>query len=229
MSKLLAVDTSGPVCTLAVHVAGRWFENTQFVDRLHNLVLLEMLDSLIRTAGIEPRSLDAVAFSAGPGSFTGIRIAAALAQAVAYAAGARVIAVPSSQALAAQALVDLGADRLGNSVVTVTRSRRDAYYVATYGFRAGVPEQIAVDQLYLGTEAPPDLVSTGTSAVGDRPDWWSQLDPQPEFHTDLVVRAPTIGRLALKALDQGQGSSDALALPIYVRGDSPWRRIGDTP
>ena len=91
MSALLAVETSGSLCSLAIHVSGRWFEDTHNVERLHNQVVLQSLDRLAASADVPHSGFAAVAFGAGPGSFTGVRIAAALAQGVAFASAGVVV------------------------------------------------------------------------------------------------------------------------------------------
>ncbi len=231
MPTLLAVETSGPLCSLAIHVSGRWFEDTHNVERLHNRVVLERLDALTTAAGIGGRRFDAVAFGAGPGSFTGVRIAAAVAQGVAFASDAPVVPVPSSRALAAAALAhpDWPADAAG--LVTVTRSRRDAYYVAGFTMAEGHPAVWLDDRLHQGTAVPAELAKAVGSAqgpaererwvgAGDRPPWW----PGSMRFLDAVrVTAAVVGRLALAMLERQESVPAEAALPLYVSGDSPWR------
>lgn len=218
MANVLAVETSGTLCSLAIHTDGVWFEDTQNVERLHNRVVLTALDRLVDRAGIGRRDFEGVAFGAGPGSFTGIRIAASVAQGVAYAAGARVVPVPSSRALAL-ALATASPGRCGE-VITVTRSRRDAHYLAVYRIASGaLPERIRTDYLHQGTSAPAELPD-GAPGVGDRPPWWPA---GREFLTDVAVTGRVVGELALVMLDAGGALPPEAALPIYVSGDSPWR------
>jgi tRNA threonylcarbamoyl adenosine modification protein YeaZ len=208
------VETSGALCSLAIHTAGRWFEDTQNVERLHNRVVLGRLDALIRRADISRRDIDVVAFGAGPGSFTGVRIAAALAQGVAYGCGAGVVPVSSSLALAAAAH-GVAAPLL----LTLTRSRREAYYLA--GFRCAPnesPRRVTEDRLHQGDTVPTDLLVA--PGVGDRPPWWPERQP---FTESVTVTARIIGALALEATARGEVYSPGAALPVYVAGDSPWK------
>lgn len=215
MVTLLAVETSGSLCSLAIHRAGRWLEDTQNVERLHNQVVLANLDALVTAARLDRRSIDVVAFGAGPGSFTGIRIAAAVCQGIAYGCGASVVPVSSSLALAAA----LGEADGARRIVTVTRSRRDAYYLAAFdGGAPGEPVRRRADSLHLGDAVPADLAE-GTG-VGDRPSWWP---PERPFVDDVAVTARVVGELALAAAARGDTVSPAAALPVYIAGDSPWR------
>lgn len=213
MATLLAVETSGAVCSLAIYASGRWFEDTQRVERLHNQVVLHHLDALVRRAAVARRDIEVVAFGAGPASFTGVRIAAAVAQGVAYGCGAVVVPVSSSLALAAS--------WTGNAalLLTVTKSRRDAYYVAGFECVAGAsPRRRLDDRLHQGESAPPMLqLALG---IGDRPPWWPAQQP---FVEQAAVTARTIGTLALEAHARGEALEPGAALPVYVTGDSPWR------
>lgn len=220
MSALLAVETSGSLCSLAIHVSGRWFEDTQNVERLHNQLVLRILDGLAASAGVRPAGFRAVAFGAGPGSFTGVRIAAAVAQGVALASGGIVLPVPSSRALAAAARRHPGAPGAGGRLLTVTRSRRDAYYLAGYALpESGAPEPWLDDRLHQGTAPPADLPEYCPGA-GDRPPWWP--GPRP-FLEGVTVTARDVGDLALHMLAGGEGVAAEAGLPVYVTGDSPWQ------
>ncbi len=226
MTTLLSIETSSTLCSLALHRSGRWIEHTRNVERQHNMVVLEMLDELMSQAAVSPTELEVVAFAAGPGSFTGIRIAAALAQGVAFAAGASVVPVSSSLALADQALKELGSERQPEGILTITRSRRDAYYLAGFALRGGGLVQVIEDALHQGETAPAALPGPGWLAVGARPAWLRAGKDGMGFLEGCQVRAVTVGRLGLAAWSRGDGADAAAALPRYVAGDSPWRPAG---
>jgi tRNA threonylcarbamoyladenosine biosynthesis protein TsaB len=225
MTTLLSIETSSTLCSLALHRSGRWIEHTQNVARMHNQVVLGMLDELMRDAAVAPGDLDAVAFASGPGSFTGIRIAAALAQGIAFAAGTPVVPVSSSLALAMEALGQLGPRRKPRGVFTITPSRRDAYYLAGFELRQDGLSQTLQDALHQGENAPPWLPGADWVAVGARPAWLSPEGPL-ELLEGCQVRAETVGRLGLAALSGGGGVDAAEGLPRYVSGDTPWRPAG---
>jgi tRNA threonylcarbamoyladenosine biosynthesis protein TsaB len=222
MTKLLAVETSAGSCSVAVHANGSWIEDIQNVQRLHNQVLLRQIDRVTQRAGVDARDLDVIAFGAGPGSFTGIRIAAATAQALAFAAGGLVVAVSSSHALAvaARGSLEIASPK---GVVTVTRSRRDAHYVAAYEFAEGECRQVVGDTLHLGTTAPDFEAARDWPGIGDRPPWWGDLEPAVPFLEGIGVTAGIIGRLALAIHAAGGAVAAEAGLPVYVSGDSPWR------
>lgn len=232
MTKLLALETSGALCSVAIHADGIWTEDTQNVQRLHNQVLLQQIDDVTRRAGIGARAFELIAFGAGPGSFTGVRIAAAAAQALAFAGAGQVVPVRSSHALA-EALRQSGLAADAPGIVTVIRSRRDAHYIAAYAFVDGTCRPVIQDTLHQGTDVPELDAVRGWPAVGDRPPWWDAVHPSAPFIEGISATAAIIGRLALAIHAAGGAVVVEFGLPIYVTGDSPWRpsigRVGTGP
>ena len=220
MINLLAIETSGAVCSVGLALDGNRFVRSEHVAKKHNERLLPMLDELCIEAGVQRsqllESLQAVAFGRGPGSFTGVRIAAAAAQAIALAAAAQVVRVSSSAALALAALQRLDAP----GVVTAIRSRRDLYYLAAYERDAGTVRVRQADALH---EAEPDQAG-GLEAwplVGERPPWWSG-----DHAETPPADAGTLLELARAMVADGQAVDAAAGLPEYFTGDSPWRKSG---
>lgn len=221
MTTLLAIQTASSLCSLAIHVNGQWLEDTEPVERQHNQVVLKNLERLTARAGIARNGFDAVAFAAGPGSFTGVRIAASVCQGVAFASGACVVPVSSSRALADALRRDPRYRDGQQRVLAVTRSRRDAYYLAGYRVRGdGVADQDLPDQLHQGEKVPPHLALAEWQGAGDRPPWWPA---GVSFVEDLAVTARVVGELALTAVARGEAVAPQVGLPVYVGGDSPWR------
>ena len=134
--------------------------------RAHSQHILELVDGVMGSAGLSAADLDGVAFGCGPGSFTGIRIAAAVAQAVALGADARVLPVSSTLALAIAALES---DRtLGDGVIASIRSRRDACYLAGFSRTHGELRAHRPDCLVTADPGWPEI-REGWTFVGDRP------------------------------------------------------------
>ena len=222
MTRLLALETSGTACSVAAHIDGIWFENTQNVERLHNQVLLLQLQTLLNEAGVGPRAIDVVAFAAGPGSFTGIRLAAAATQALALASGARVVPVSSSEALATAAYHHAMLDA-EQPLLVVTRSRRDAYYVSGWDqLAASRPRCVLSDELFQGEQILLPEACQGWAGAGDLPPWWSAAGGG-RFAAGIVVNARAIGEIGLRQHAAGASVDPALGLPIYVAGDTPWK------
>ena len=202
MTDLLAIDTTTDSCSVALVRGDHWVEHTRFAPRLHNRHILAMLDGVLHAANeVHPRADVAngvrfIAFGAGPGSFTGVRIGAAVAQGLAFAIGARAIPVPSSAVVAETARA---AGRRG--VFAICRESRPGWhYVASYQLADDGISCVAFDQLQ-----PVDAQVSADRVDGAR----------------IVVRAGVVARLALQRIDEAVPASQAL--PIYVDGDTPWQ------
>jgi len=106
---LLAIETATETCSVALSVKGEVLERYEHAPRQHAELLLPWVEQLMAEAGIGFSSLDAIAFSRGPGSFTSLRIGIGVVQGLAWAADRPVIPV-SSLAATAQAAVSAGID-----------------------------------------------------------------------------------------------------------------------
>ena len=193
---LLAIDTTTDVCALAVHRQNRWFEHNRSAPRMHNRNVLSMIDSVLDAAGMRALDLDLIAFGAGPGSFTGVRIGAAVSQGIALAAGAKLIPVANS-AVAAEALRRIGG--LRGEVDIVRASRPGWRYRARYQLDDTGVRCVDFDR----------LVATG------------EVDGNAIDADHLPVSAHFVGTLALRNL--AEAVAPAFAQPHYVDGDSPWQ------
>lgn len=98
--KLLAVETSTDACSAALFIDGEIREKFELAPREHTKLILPMIDSLMADAGLNPRQLDAVALSRGPGSFTGVRIATGVAHGIAFGADVPVVLISTLAAIA---------------------------------------------------------------------------------------------------------------------------------
>lgn len=97
---ILALDTSTEACSAALLVDTKIFSRFEIKPNQHSHLILPMIESLLVEANLEKKQLNAIAFGVGPGSFTGLRIAASVAQGMAFALNLPVIPVSSLQTLA---------------------------------------------------------------------------------------------------------------------------------
>jgi tRNA threonylcarbamoyl adenosine modification protein YeaZ len=98
--KLLAVETSTEACSAALYIDGIINERFELAPKEHTKLILPMIDSLMSAAGLKPQQLDALAFSCGPGSFTGVRIATGVIHGIAFGADLLVVPVSTLAAIA---------------------------------------------------------------------------------------------------------------------------------
>jgi tRNA threonylcarbamoyladenosine biosynthesis protein TsaB len=223
--RVLAIDTATDVCSVACTVDGQIFEDTRTVVRLHNAVLLEMLENLCSRCGSSPRAFDAVVFNAGPGSFTGMRIAAATSQAIAMAADAQVLPISASWLLANTAVAATTAE----GFVTLLASRRNHYYVARYATRQ-IPAASGMQASLTALELREDdaLVELDARRPLQLPLDWQLIcghaaDALPGGSRIVEVRITHLLAAGLAGFIAGAGKLPAQGLPRYVVGDTPWR------
>jgi tRNA threonylcarbamoyladenosine biosynthesis protein TsaB len=219
MSGILALETSGSVCSVCLDCDGNRFEVTHHVDRRHNELLLGMIDEVCSQAGLNRLHLRALAFGCGPGSFTGVRIAAASAQAISLALKIPVVPVRSSRVLI-NAAVRLGHTQESPTLlVTSIRSRAELYYLAEFSLTDSDAELVRGDELYDSIASLPFDPASPSVLLGAQPQWWEggRWVPLSATAVDVLESAQIL-------LEQGEGVSSAQALPLYVNGDTPWRR-----
>ncbi len=122
--RLLAIETSGVLCSAALLIDGVIIQRLEYAPRRHGELILPMMYSVLAEAELSLCALDALAFGCGPGSFTGVRIATAVAQGVAFAADVPVVAVSTLRAVA-QGQFRRGGQR---QVLTALDARMDEVY-----------------------------------------------------------------------------------------------------
>ena len=99
--KLLAIDTSGPVCGVAVLVDDKLCCESMTQNKLtHSVNLMPMIDAALTSCGLMPQELDRIAVVTGPGSFTGVRLGVSTVKGLAHGAGVPCVAVDALEAMA---------------------------------------------------------------------------------------------------------------------------------
>lgn len=173
----------------------------------HGELVLPMLERLAATAKLSAAELDAIAFGAGPGSFTGLRIACGVAQGLAFARGVPVIGISTLEAMAEEA----GATRV---IACLDARMREVYYSALEKTDGRWREVVAAQCVApAAVRVPPGDGWTGCgsgfSAYGDL----GLRKVIPDIHPSAMA----VARLAAPRLAAGQGVDAALAAPVYVR------------
>lgn len=143
--RILAFDTTTEACSaalLTVHGVSSCYE---VMPRGHAQRLLRMLDELLGQAALQMNDLDAIAYCRGPGSFTGVRIAAGMAQGLAYGANRPVIPISTLACLAQ----GVHREQRGEAVLAAIDARMDevywgAYQLAESGIMVAVGDEVVV-------------------------------------------------------------------------------------
>jgi tRNA threonylcarbamoyladenosine biosynthesis protein TsaB len=205
--KFAAFETSTEWCSVALWLDGELRAVEARAGHRHGEILLPMFESLLAGAGLKAAGLDAVAFGAGPGAFTGLRIACGIAQGLAFARGLPVYGVSTLEAMADEC----GAPR----VVACLDARMGEVYYSALEKRGArwhevVPAQCVAPAL---APLPPGEgwvgCGSGFAAYGH----FGLAEAYPEVHPG----AAAVARLAAPRLAAGEGVDAAQAAPVYLR------------
>jgi len=216
--KLLAVETSTEACSAALFIDGAVAERFEVSPQKHTRLILPMIDGLMAEAGLTPRQLDALAFSRGPGSFTGVRIATGVIQGIAFGADLPVVPVSTLAAIAQDffdhhnahvAFTTMDA-RMGEIFWGVYR-RGQQGYVELLGQEAVTPaERVEF----------PELAGVGVGSGWGvyREVLMARLAGLVErCEPGLLPRAGAIARLGAHGFEQGLAVDVEQAMPVYLR------------
>ncbi|MYF71376.1 MAG: tRNA (adenosine(37)-N6)-threonylcarbamoyltransferase complex dimerization subunit type 1 TsaB [Proteobacteria bacterium] len=221
--KLLAFETSSRTGSVALHVDGVVRQEMIATPREQTERLLPLTAGLLNGAGVALRDLDAIAFGRGPGSFTGLRIAAAVAQGLGLATGLLLLPV-SSLAATAQGLWRTHGS--SNTLVCVDARMGEVYWAA-FEVRSGLARVVGTEQI----TGPGEV--TGAGMVS-----WSAAGNGFDVHGDALAgvaaqangvfeqacpKAIDLFPLALADLAAGKGRAPEEANPAYLRSESAWK------
>lgn len=211
VSSLLAIDATTSLCSVAWTDGERMVERVEEAGHRHSELVLGMVSAVLDEAGVPLSAVGEFAFGAGPGSFTGLRIACGVAQGLAFAANKRIRPVSSLLALAEAT----GSD----AVLTVIDARMNEVYSAAY--RRG------------GNNAPwqtiqaPRVSPAALVAIPEGPGWCvagdalvahpelARLVPTLSVDAHARITAAAIARLAWRGEAVTVDAADAM--PEYVR------------
>ncbi len=214
---LLAVDTATDICSVALAIGDRIDERMEAVGHKHSERILPMVEALLRANGLRLADCDAIAFGAGPGAFTGLRVACGIAQGLAFGTGKPVVAIGNLRALAFTAGA---AQPQARRIVAAIDARMQEIYWAAYSIEAGVPIEISPPALARADELSalcrhqaPDLLAG--NAVRAFP--IAASGASCATAADATASARSIASLAIGEFAAGRAVPPAQAAPIYVR------------
>lgn len=218
MSIILAIETSSEMASCALLRGDTVIARESSGVRTHSQSILPMVQELLAEAGIGLKQCDAIAFGAGPGSFTGVRTACGIAQGLAYGAGLPVLPLITLEAMAVACRALHGA----TDVLAVLDARMGEVYWAQYRYdgAVGAWRALAAPVLCAPAAVAPLAVDGSLAACGNG------LSAYPDaFHAqafgasypDIMPHAAQLAPLGRDALAAGQGVAAAAAQPLYLR------------
>jgi len=217
--KLLAIDASTEACSAALIISDKSIERYEVAPRKHAELILPMIDSLLSEAELTFSQLDALAFGRGPGSFTGLRIAAGVIQGIAFGAELPVVPVSSLAALAQGAYRTFSVDKI---LAGFDARMHEVYWSMYQPGASGLVELIGEESVCKPDRIPlPDGVNwTGVGSA-----WQVYSDALQlrlghgisDWHSDCYPHAQDIAILGVELFRQGKMVSTEYAVPVYLR------------
>ena len=221
--KILALDTATECCSAALWLDGALQTRADRRARGAGELILPMIEQLLLAAAVSLASLDALAFGRGPGSFTGVRLAASVAQGLAFAAELPVIPISDLRALAAGALSQPAAP--AHVLVCLDARMSEVYWgcferhqtlsgpgVRLVGQEAvSAPAQVRLPEAWAGL--PVCAAGSGFGAYA------ALLQPRLTLAPTWEELLPHAREIALLAAQDGLACAVAAeaALPVYLR------------
>ncbi len=219
--KILSIDSSGLVAAAALVSDGMLVgEYTIHNKKTHSQTLLPMIVDMIQMAEIELKELDCVAVSAGPGSFTGLRIGASTAKGIAWTLGIPIVPVSSLMGLAANV------SERGVVVCPIMDARRGQVYYGIYRSAQGLPEVLGEPAV-----AAVETVVEKINEIGERTIFLG--DGVPVFEqvirenasvevcfadaADRYQRGASVARVGGLLFEKGAYVTAADFAPVYLR------------
>jgi len=196
--------------------------------RTHSAAVLPMIQELLLEAGIALADVDAIAYGAGPGSFTGVRTACGVAQGLGFGAELPLVPVVTLDAMALACHQQYGS----TDILAVLDARMGEVYWAQYHYAGatgnvqGVPAvwpAILLETVQAPALSAPESVAPrgGVTACGNGfPAYAEAFSGQPfaiGAHGDVMPHAAQVAQLGRIAFEAGQGVTAAQAQPLYLR------------
>jgi tRNA threonylcarbamoyladenosine biosynthesis protein TsaB len=217
MPIILAIETSSELASCAIlNGAGSVLARESSGVRTHSQSVLPMVQDLLREAGLKLADCDAIAFGAGPGSFTGVRTACGVAQGLAFGAGLPVLPLVTLEAMAEACRARTGA----TEVLAVLDARMNEVYWAQYRYADGAWQAVCAPVLCAPEAVAPQVVD-GLAACGNGfaayPDAFAGKDFAGQAHADILPHARELALLGVGALARGDAVAADAAQPLYLR------------
>lgn len=230
MTGVLAIETATDACSVALLRDGVCTTRYRVAPRQHSQLIFSMLGELLQGGNLSEQGVDVLAYGCGPGSFTGLRIAASAVQGLAYSCGLPVVAV-STLSLVAQTALRLGIVSVGRPVLCTLDARINEVYSAVYVFVDGQallsdgPWACAPGELDPSGEEPLQLVGSGGHFV-------EQFAPSLRARilscdTSVLPDAQDLIPLALEHYRNGDYQQARNVQPVYLRDEISWKKLAE--
>ncbi len=214
--KILALDTATENCSAALWIDGSVLQRETEAERGHAELILTMIDELLKESATRLSDLTAIAFGRGPGSFTGVRLAASVTQGLAFGAGVPVVPVSDLLAVAQRVAA--------KQVLVCSDARMQEVYWACFELGPrGLMQPVTDERVSkpADVQLPPGWTGTGAgrgfAAYALLRE--SLADQLSNIEPTLLPRAHEVVLLATEAVRAGLAQPAESAVPTYIRDD----------
>ena len=227
---LLALDTSTEACSVALFHHGEKTHINELAQRTHTKRILPMIDEILANSGLRLNQVDALAFGRGPGSFTGVRVGAGIAQGLAFGADLPVIPISNLTAMS-QAAFEL--HQAENVVAAIDARMNEVYFsqLMREKVRSDIGEffqwrEIITEQVCSPEQAIKQLRDDNAFRVGTGWAAYSQFTEKNLTSSDIAL-PNTLYMLELARVEYLQKRTiSALEIePIYLRNEVTWKKL----
>ena len=221
---ILAIETATEACSAALAIGDNIITRFVIAPREHTKLILSMMDDVLKDAGVKLAQVDAIAFSRGPGAFTGVRIATGVAHGVSLAIDKPLLPISTLAAIAQQMHEEQGAD----CCLPAIDARMREVYWGKYLLKNG----LMVLQHEEAVNKPDVLQATCIYLIeAEKSEWfvagsgWDEYTEQLNIEAlstvkkidNILPSAKYIARLAVEDWKQGKTVAVEQAQPIYLR------------
>ena len=220
--RLLGVETGSDACSAALYVDGDVCERYEVAPRRHADLLLPMIEDLLAEAGLAVAELDGLVLGRGPGSFTGVRIATAVVQGIAFATEKPVACVSSLAALAQGMFRERGAAQ----VLAGFDARMGEAYWGAFRAEDGLMRPLQKECVVAPERAPiPQSDGDWLGAGSAFETYESVLGVHCNaLASEALPHAQDLMPLAVDVWKRGESVSADQALPVYLRNQVAWKK-----
>ncbi len=235
MARILALETSAERCSVALLNGEQLSFRDEVAPRQHAQRLLPLINEVLAEQTLNLNELDALAFGCGPGSFTGLRIAAGFVQGLAYGADLPVVPVSNLKALALAAVLETAeSDKLSDKYLACIDARMDELYWGAFSLSrdqnglllepSSAEHVTPPENLELPLEAGSWVAAGSGLAFKERfPE--SVLQAISCCSPEIQVNAAHIAKLAVQDWLAGKAVKAELAQPTYIRDEVAWKKL----
>ncbi len=213
MATILSLDTSTKVCSIALHQDGELIGSQSYhLQKSHSTLLPVIIQQLMENVETELSQVEAIALSAGPGSYTGLRIGTATAKGLAFTLGVPLIAISSLDSMVEQVSPVVSIDAI--LVPMIDARRMEVFCLARKGNGEVIwePKPLIVDETTFA-----DLDHSVTYFFGNGSDKFKELYPSVSYIPEIHPSAAHMGSLALKKFIDKEFVDLAYFEPDYLK------------